>query len=217
MRIEISVDDGHYYDMKTAILLEKYGFKGIFFIPTQMSSLPMDRIHYLDANHEVGAHTVTHPMDLKLLADAQLDYEIGFCKQELQDLLGHPVTKFCYPRGRFNERVKENVAHHGYQYARTTVVGNTDLPKDMFAVNTSVHVFPNRTEYEGIGMMPYFDQQLDMAWRKGKKGYFHLWMHSSELHHYDLWNQLEIMLARMKEKNESLPPRPSKAGNRRGK
>lgn len=196
MTIEISVDDGSWLDMKAALLLEKYGFKGIFFIPVLARSIAHDRILYLAENHEVGCHTITHPRDLKMLTPQGLDYEIRQAKEDLEDLTRKPVTKFCYPRGRFNEDVKRVVEDVGFTYARTARVGRTELSNDPFEVDTTFHLY-DRKEYNGKDLLVYFTEKLEEAKQK-PNGYFHMWLHSEEISDLGYWNLFEEMLQLLK-------------------
>jgi len=49
---------------------------------------------------DIGAHSVTHALLTALPASAQRD-EITRCKSRLEEILGHPVSEFCYPHGAY--------------------------------------------------------------------------------------------------------------------
>ncbi|MGH9463242.1 MAG: polysaccharide deacetylase family protein [Vicinamibacteria bacterium] len=49
---------------------------------------------------DVGAHSVTHPVLSALPAATQRD-EITLCKFQLEEILGHKVSSFCYPHGAY--------------------------------------------------------------------------------------------------------------------
>jgi len=68
---------------------------------------------------EIGAHTRSHPR-LTACDDAALGEEIRGCKRELEDLLGEPVTQFCYPYGDVDARVAAAMREAGYVAATTT-------------------------------------------------------------------------------------------------
>jgi peptidoglycan/xylan/chitin deacetylase (PgdA/CDA1 family) len=65
--VTTSWDDGHNLDLKVAALLDKSGLKGTFYISPQnrelssASRLSDENIKLLASQHEVGAHTNTHP------------------------------------------------------------------------------------------------------------------------------------------------------------
>jgi peptidoglycan/xylan/chitin deacetylase (PgdA/CDA1 family) len=49
--------------------------------------------------------------------------EIADSKKDLENSLNRPVEFFCYPYGRFNETIKEEVRKAGYFAAVTTQKG----------------------------------------------------------------------------------------------
>jgi peptidoglycan/xylan/chitin deacetylase (PgdA/CDA1 family) len=78
------------------------------------------------AGMEIGAHTVTHPILLRLDADAART-EIAQSRDDLQSIIGSPVTTFAYPNGK--PGVDYGVEHAaaaraaGYRHALTTSWG----------------------------------------------------------------------------------------------
>lgn len=216
MILEFSFDDGHILDLRIASLLEKYGFRGVFYVP----SLPMFGTQSMTwrevkqlagRGHTIGGHTVSHPLDMKLLDDEKLDFEIlenrtsiDFFINETKKNVGErvenpqPVDTFCYPRGRFDERVKEVVRKSGYKEARTTRVGCTDIPADLYEKDTTLHLFPDRKEYDA-DLMTMFNRYLALALEKNN-GYFHIWGHGWEINRHNLWGVFEEMLKVLRQK-----------------
>ena len=86
----------------------------------------------LNAGWELGAHTITHP-DLRTLDDAALEREVGGSRKELRRRFGVPVTFFCYPAGRYDERVIAAVRRAGFLGATTTIAGlaTADDPSEL--------------------------------------------------------------------------------------
>jgi peptidoglycan/xylan/chitin deacetylase (PgdA/CDA1 family) len=194
MMVEISIDDGAKADMRVAKILDKYGLHGTFYIPIKKTELNLSEIKELAENHEIGGHTMTHPSDLKSLTWQELNYEITGCKSMLESIVGKgKITKFCYPRGRYNAEVIEAVKEAGFDYARTTKVGNYVLPVNLMEVHTSVHMYP-RAEYEGRDIVDTAKYLLDCALASENMGYFHLWLHSWELDKLGLWGKFEECL-----------------------
>jgi peptidoglycan/xylan/chitin deacetylase (PgdA/CDA1 family) len=64
----------------------------------------------------IGAHSRTHP-DLQACGPGELESEVRGSKEDLEDLLGEPVTSFAYPTGLANDRVRAAVAAAGYTTA----------------------------------------------------------------------------------------------------
>jgi peptidoglycan/xylan/chitin deacetylase (PgdA/CDA1 family) len=74
---------------------------------------------------EVGAHTVSHPVLVRLPRRRQ-DEEIAGSKRELEDIVGRPVTSFAYPygaRGDFDETAVSIVGAAGFERACTAIAG----------------------------------------------------------------------------------------------
>jgi len=88
---------------------------------------------WLAAGHEIGAHTLTHPLLTRLtLRDAR--EEIFVSKRKLEDMFGVPVRHFSYPFGDRNEAIRDLVEEAGYETACTTDFGTnttTTPPLDL--------------------------------------------------------------------------------------
>ncbi|HKY70074.1 MAG TPA: polysaccharide deacetylase family protein [Gammaproteobacteria bacterium] len=128
----ITFDDGLLDNYENALpILENYGVKASFFIPTG-SIGKTHRAFYGDQKcmsagqlrelvslgHEIGAHTVTHPK-LTTVPLAQSRQEIAESKSRLEDLVSESVISFAYPKGGYNNEVKQLVRESGFRYAAT--------------------------------------------------------------------------------------------------
>jgi len=89
------------------------------------------------AGMQVGAHTVTHPI-LARLDEAQARREIVDGKQQLESLLGEPVSLFAYPNGKPGEDYRpdnvELVRQAGFDAAFSTAWGSAHRHTDPFQV-----------------------------------------------------------------------------------
>lgn len=74
------------------------------------------------AGMEIGSHSVNH-VRLDEIDDARLNQECADSKTSLEDILGHAVTSFAYPYGRWDKRCADAVKHAGYGAACTTQTG----------------------------------------------------------------------------------------------
>jgi len=118
--IVITFDDGYDNAYTQAFpLLKKYDFTGTFFIIRNF----VDRAEYMNqsqidalakAGMEIGSHTLTHP-DLTDLDSGQALAQITQSKLDSE--------VFCYPSGRYNDRIKDLVKDAGYVAAVTTKSG----------------------------------------------------------------------------------------------
>jgi peptidoglycan/xylan/chitin deacetylase (PgdA/CDA1 family) len=71
------------------------------------------------AGVSIGGHSRSHA-DLRRCDDRRLDWELRGCREDLEDLVGGPVTQFAYPFGHFDGRVRDAVAAAGFTTAVTT-------------------------------------------------------------------------------------------------
>lgn len=204
MKIIFSFDDGHISDIRAAALLQKYGFSGTFYIPSsevpKTEQLGLDGLKELiDRGMELGGHTVSHFHDLKALDDRKLKFEIENNKLMLEMITNKQVTKFCPPRGRYDERVLKAIKDAGFLESRTTKVLVTDIPEDPYITHTTIHMFP-RAEYEGRHWFDIVPEKFTEALLKGDKGMFSVWGHSRELDQRPSdWDFFEELLRRVKE------------------
>ena len=101
-------------------ILDKYGFKGTFFIVCNWaSSHNPERMTWQEINqlyregHDIESHTMTHKL-LDGLSARALDYEVGQSKQCIHDHLGIYPTVFSPPhdRGWDNATVVNTIAKY---------------------------------------------------------------------------------------------------------
>ena len=190
MKIITSWDDGNKLDLRIAELLLKYELRGIFFIPTIGCELSVDEIEKLSLNFQIGGHTTSHPQDIKMLSDEDAMYDIRDNKEWLEEIINNDIQWFCYPRGRYNESTIEIIKDLGFLYARTTLVGNTDICENDYRIHPSVHVAKHRKEYKGTPWLEYAIKQYKIAKNKDNS-YYHIWGHSWEIESQNLWEELE--------------------------
>jgi len=74
------------------------------------------------AGMEIGAHTRTHAR-LTELNQIGIAEEVRGSRQDLEDILGKPVTSFAYPYGRINDAAIEAVKRADFKIACTTRTG----------------------------------------------------------------------------------------------
>ena len=101
--------------------MDKYGFKGVFFIMTISINRPRymskEQIKKLSDNgHEIAAHTWDHHMVTKYAGE---DWNIQLQKpqQQLEEITGKPVKYFAYPFGLWNQAAFPEFKSRGYELA----------------------------------------------------------------------------------------------------
>lgn len=191
-----SFDDGGELDLRIAKLLKKYNLPGVFYIVVDWIGtegyLTWDEVKQLrDDGFIIGSHTMTHPMDLKKLHDDQLHYEIQNSKDMIENVLGENITSFCYPRGRFSERVKDFVAEAGYAQARVTGKPGVTKIEDSLELPGTIHIY-QRKEYGDKSILEFAKETIDRVIKEG--GYCNVFAHSREIERDGNWDVLEQIL-----------------------
>lgn len=194
MKVEFSFDDGFKLDMKVADILEEYGVRGIFYVVIDWIGEPgfltWDQIKELEARgHKIGSHTMSHPPDLKMLFEEELFYEISNSKDVLEAVLNHPISSFCYPRGRGDARVRATVAQAGYAEARATGAPGVSKYTDPLWKPGTLHISTNRKEYTN-GFRAFARDTLSNP----DAEYINIWGHSAEIERMNCWDDFEYAL-----------------------
>jgi len=141
--VTISVDDGHPLDVRTAELLSLHGLAATFYAPARNPErrvLTPPQLRDIAQRFEIGSHTLNH-LPLTTVTGERAWLEIYEGKAWLQDVLGKPVTSFCYPRGKYTRAIINMVERAGFVGARTCAFNRTDFPDNpfRFGVSTQAH------------------------------------------------------------------------------
>jgi peptidoglycan-N-acetylglucosamine deacetylase len=213
--VSTSWDDGHPCDLRLAEALSKRSLAATFYVPlaNQEGRIVLegaDLRELLHAGFEVGAHTVSHCV-LCGLSNRNLFDEVMDSKRFLEDELGREVRMFCYPCGRYNQKVIDCVAKAGFLGARTTHMFSRHLGFNPYRMPTSLQVFPhppfnylkNLSRQRDLGgVFHYFKDYVRCKnWVElGKTlflevmehgGIWHLYGHSWEIDELGLWDKLD--------------------------
>jgi peptidoglycan/xylan/chitin deacetylase (PgdA/CDA1 family) len=109
--ILISFDDTRVEHFLTTVapILEKYGFRGTFFImtvsigkPKYMSKAQIQEL--AKRGHSIGLHTWDH-QDLRKIPQDQWAIQIEKPKAHLEELTGKEITSLAFPFGLWNQEV----------------------------------------------------------------------------------------------------------------
>ncbi|NLI72713.1 MAG: polysaccharide deacetylase family protein [Bacteroidales bacterium] len=100
-----------------AKVIEKYGFKGVFFIMTitynKKNYMSTDQIAELAKNgHTIGFHSWDHTRATKYDNDSILRKNVVEPKKKLEEIIGMPVDYFAYPYGLTNESITAQMNDH---------------------------------------------------------------------------------------------------------
>jgi hypothetical protein len=148
--VVITFDDG-YRDFYTDgfVVMKQCGFSATIFLATdRIRNKPVcvDGVDYLTWSEvrelhaggiKFGSHTVTHP-ELRSLGPKQIDYELGYSKEMIEQKLGTPVESFAYPFAfpeedkRFGSFLVEMLENHGFENGVSTIIGRARLGDNRF-------------------------------------------------------------------------------------
>jgi len=222
MIIVTSWDDGYPADMKIADLLDRHGLTGTFFVCIENSEgrpvLEKAALRELDKRFEIGSHTYNHTQ-LNGIENKRIDEEIRGGRMGLEEILGHSVDGFCYPRGHVTSYAVKSLRKNGVRYARTIENFCLDVGDDQYRVPTTLQIFPHKKQV----YIRNFIKRGHLKRRWGcfrhamicgslwdaldciaedcsrRDGVLHLWGHSWEIEEYDLWQELDAYLSRLKQ------------------
>jgi peptidoglycan/xylan/chitin deacetylase (PgdA/CDA1 family) len=163
--VGITFDDGYENNLTHALpVLQKHGFSSTCYVVdgllgktntwdaaigiAQTSLMSAEQLLQWQAGgQEVGAHTQDH-VDLLTVNEITAWKQIAKSKTTLQTLLGKPVSHFCYPYGKFDERHSTMAKQAMYETATTTVRGRVHIATNMLTLprvpvlrSTSLPVF----------------------------------------------------------------------------
>lgn len=234
LTVSTSWDDGHILDLRVADILNRYGLKGTFYVArdyvaTRMSARDIRELAQL---HEIGAHTMTHPVLTDIpLADARREIEDS--KKWLEDILGQAVTSFCYPKGAHNPQLVALVKAAGYRMARNVHVYNISIGENPFSIPTTLQIYPfplrplpqiafwrgwlSRLKplRQAIANQPTFAPLSLLNWRNhalawasyaaDQNGIWHVWGHSWEVEQHQQWQALDMTLQQLTERFDVVP------------
>jgi peptidoglycan/xylan/chitin deacetylase (PgdA/CDA1 family) len=106
-------------------------------IPTDLMMTDTQVRNLHDSGMEIGGHTMNHPI-LTQISAGQAREEIGTNKQQLETIVGLPITSFAYPNGQperdFDQTHIQMLKDCGYQAAVTTAWGSATQHCDPYQI-----------------------------------------------------------------------------------
>jgi peptidoglycan/xylan/chitin deacetylase (PgdA/CDA1 family) len=116
--VMITFDDSRIEHTEIAApVMEKYGFRGVFFIMTitynKKNYMSTDQIFRLsEAGHTIGLHSWDHTMATKYVEETDWQKQVIDPKNKLEAIVGKPVEYWAYPNGVYNHQVAEQLSKH---------------------------------------------------------------------------------------------------------
>ncbi|WP_321519433.1 polysaccharide deacetylase family protein [uncultured Bacteroides sp.] len=115
--VMITFDDSRveHYEI-AAPVMEKYGFRGVFFIMTitynKKNYMTKEQIAQLaKAGHTIGLHSWDHTMVTKY-KDSDWQKQVVNPKKELEKIIGMPVEYWAYPNGVYDHKAAEELSKY---------------------------------------------------------------------------------------------------------
>jgi peptidoglycan/xylan/chitin deacetylase (PgdA/CDA1 family) len=133
-QIAITFDDGFKSDLANAAKLADLGWTATFFVSTanigKADYLSVSEIKELEKmGMIVGSHSHEHVRLTTIPPDA-VDREVARSKDILEQIVGHPVEKFAFPGGAYNQNIVYKLRSAGFRFAFGTEWGlNDQLPQ----------------------------------------------------------------------------------------
>lgn len=190
--LTLSYDDGKIADRRLINLFNRYGIKGTFHLngglfpdlneSGDLERIPSTEVMELYKDHEVAAHTYTHPTIERCPLPVVID-EVLKDRHQLEQLVGYPVQGFSYPNGSFTQEIKNLLPSLAIEYAR--VVGDSHhfkLPTDWYEWKATCH--------HSQQLMKHAKDFVELD----KPQYLYLmyvWGHSYEFDRDDNWELME--------------------------
>lgn len=121
----LAFDDGGTGAAIAAQVLERQGWRGHFFITTDLigkaSFLSKNEIVDLaERGHVIGSHSCSHPDPMSALSRPELLREWRVSKDILEGILGKPVTTASIPGGFYSRSVAQAASDAGYRFLFTS-------------------------------------------------------------------------------------------------
>ena len=108
--LAITFDDGPQAQNTPRLLgiLRERNIKATFFVVGSLVKEYPNIIRAILADgHEIGNHTLTHPLNMTRLSDEKIRHEVGATTQALIDVAGYHPRLFRPPGGATNARIKQ--------------------------------------------------------------------------------------------------------------
>lgn len=214
--LTFSFDDGVTQDIRFIELLNKYGLKCTFNLNSELlgkdgfltindkrinhNKLRPEEVKEVYKNHEIAAHTLTHP-HLTNVTEEEIIRQVECDKKNLSELAGYEVRGFAYPGGGVNcnryvaDVIKDKTS---VEFARTIMHSyNFDIQDDMYLFKPTISFLKEKDKTESL-----CDEFINLKADDIKL--FYIWGHSYEMDINDDWDFAEKILEKLSGREDVL-------------
>lgn len=205
--ITISSDDGVIQDKRFVDILNKYGLKATFNINSGMMynecvwvcegveirRMTAKECRKLFANHEIAAHSLTHPT-LTALDDYMFERQIVGDKVNLETIFGRKITGFALPGGTSDKRLPDLCKRFGIKYVRGSCESKGfDVPENFYDISATVR-------YSNDEVFELIEDFINLNPASSK--IMHIYGHSYEMDINNSWERFEAICRRISGRND---------------
>lgn len=128
--VDFTFDDGGVSAILIAApILEKYGFKGKFYISTayigRKGFLNVEQVKQLfQRGHYIGSHSHTHPERINILTEKEINDEWAKSQAILKDIIGYSPNLASIPNGYISKMVLDGMLKSGIEIIDTSSITN---------------------------------------------------------------------------------------------
>lgn len=183
--LTMSYDDGQKHDLRLARIFDQHGMKGTFHLNSAMLNasgfLSDEDVRSIARNHEISAHSLTHPY-LDTLPLPMVVEELMEDRKRLEELVESPVRGMSYPYGAYSRAIIPPLQSVGIEYSRTVVsTGQFDIPQDFMEWHPTCH----------------HNEDINQVWERfttrpasQKLSLCYIWGHSFEFEREKSWERI---------------------------
>ena len=201
----LSFDDGTIYDLRFIELLNKYGLKATLNLNSGLESFvwyynntfPIRRLELRSVvdkyvNHEVAAHSLTHPYFSSLNKEEMIK-EVEEDVNNLSSIFGYRVVGFAFP---FHDQTEDNIItikdNVPLSYIRYSCLKNDYIPSDRYHIHINA-LYDDKDIYEKLEQ--FKNNTLDNS-------LFVIAGHAYEFEVKNDWDKIERLLSYLSNEKE---------------
>lgn len=136
-------------------VLEKYGVKATFFIPSLVALRFPEVIKTIDnAGHEIAQHGYAHELFANLTPEEQIEI-VERSQSIFTDIIGHPVKGFRCPSGDWTRETPKILIERGINYSSSICGNEQPFRTKIEGELTDLIELPTKWEFDDYVQMAY--------------------------------------------------------------